>query len=77
MIRSVVKRTTAACGIGITTVIRHHKEYGDSGGILSSLKKRYDETRVQLFLNEVDVEGKCMNFIKERVSHAEQLDGKA
>ena len=53
----VVKRTAAACGIGVTTVIRLHKEYGDSGGILSSPKKRYDETRVQLVLNEVDVEG--------------------
>ena len=29
------------------------------GGILSSPKKRYDETRVQLILNEVDVEGTC------------------
>ena len=55
----VVKCTAAACGIGVTTVIRLHKEYGDSGGILSSLKKRYDETRVQLVLNEVDVEGIC------------------
>ena len=55
----VVKRTAAACDIGVTTVIRLHKEYGDSGGILSSLKKRYDETRVQLVLNEVDVEGIC------------------
>ena len=53
----VVKCTAAACGISITTVIRLHKEYGDSGGILSSPKKRYDETRVQLVLNEVDVEG--------------------
>ena len=34
----VVKRTAAACGIGVTTVIRLHKEYGDSGGILSSVE---------------------------------------
>ena len=77
----VVKRTAAACGIGVTTVIRLHKEYGDSGGILSSLKKRYDETRVQLVLNEVDVEGICKEvhefLSKKGVSHAEQLDGKA
>ena len=53
----VVKHTAAACGIGVTTVIRLHKEYGDSSGILSSPKKKYDETRVQLVLNEVDVEG--------------------
>ena len=57
----VVKHTaaSAACGIGVTTVIRLHKQYGDSGGILSSPKKRYDEVRVQLVLNEVDVEGIC------------------
>ena len=51
----VVKHTAAAaaCGIGVTTVIRLHKEYGNNGGILSSPKKRYDETRVQLVLKAV------------------------
>ena len=44
----VVNRTAAACGIGVTTVIRLYKEYGDSGGILSSLKKRYDETSLRV-----------------------------
>ena len=66
----VVKRTAAACRIGVTTVIRLHKEYGDSGGILSSpkiiimMKQEYNLFLMKLMW-KVFVR-KCMSFIKER-----------
>ena len=62
----VVKHTAAACGIGVTTVIRLHKEYGDSGSILSSLKKKQEYNLFLMKLMWKVFVRKCMSFIKER-----------
>ena len=66
----VVKRTAAACGIGVTTVIRLHEEYGDSGGKHFLVQRRdMMKQEYNLFLMKLMWKvflRKCMSFIKER-----------
>ena len=46
----IVKRTSAACGVGTATVVRICKEYEGNSGLLSSPEKQYTASRVQIVL---------------------------
>ena len=52
----IVKRTSAACGVGTATVVRICKEYEGNSGLLSSPEKRYTASRVQIVLDDFNVE---------------------
>ena len=52
----IVKRTSAACGVGTATVVRIYKEYERNSGLLSSPEKRYTASRVQIVLDDCNVE---------------------
>ena len=55
----IVKRTSAACGVGTATVVRICKEYEGNSGLLSSPEKRYTASRVQIVLDDFNVEAIC------------------
>ena len=52
----IVKRTSAACGVGTATVVRICKEYEGNSGLLSSPEKRYTASRVQIVLDDFNFE---------------------
>ena len=52
----IVKRTSAACGLGTATVVRICEEYEGNSGLLSSPEKRYTASRVQIVLDDFNVE---------------------
>ena len=52
----IVKRTSTACGVGTVTVVRICKEYEGNSGLLSSPEKRYTASRVQIVLDDFNVE---------------------
>ena len=52
----IVKQTSAAAGVGTATVVRIWKEYEGNSGLLSSPEKRYTASRVQIVLDDFNVE---------------------
>ena len=52
----IVKRTSVACGVGTATVVRICKEYEGNSGLLSSPEKQYTASRVQIVLDDFNVE---------------------
>ena len=52
----IVKWTSAACGVGTATVVWICKEYEGNSVLLSSPEKRYTASRVQIVLNDFNVE---------------------
>ena len=52
----IVKRTSVACGVGTATVVRICKEYEGNSGLLSSPEKRYTASRVQIVLDDFNIE---------------------
>ena len=55
----IVKRTSAACGVGTATVVRICKEYEGNSGLLSRPEKRYTASRMQIVLDDFNVEAIC------------------
>ena len=62
----IVKRTSAACGVGTATVVRICKEYEGNSGLLSSPEKRYAASRVQIVLDDFNVVKKYMHSMAGR-----------
>ena len=74
----IVKRTSVACGVGTATVVRICKEYEGNSGLLSSPEKRYTASRVQIVLDDFNVEAICTCILwQEGVSHTKNTKNTA
>ena len=52
----VLERTAKACGVAVRTVYHVQREVKGSAGVLCTPEKRYNESRVQIQLDDFDVE---------------------
>ena len=55
----VIERTAKACGVAVRTVYSIQSEFRSSAGILSTPEQRYTKSRVQIKLDDFNVEAIC------------------
>ena len=55
----VIERTAKACGVAVRTVYSVQSEFRSSAGILSTPEQRYTKSRVQIKLDDFNVEAIC------------------
>ena len=58
-----------ACGVGTATVVQICKEYEGYSGLLSSPEKRYTASRVQIVLDNFNIEAICNSMAGRSIPH--------